>query len=96
MKKIGLFALALVLTLSLVACGRDNKNETTTPTTLPTTAPTTTPTTEPTTTPTTVPTTEPDTDGSIPDPNIIGNTEATSGAEGIVNGTEDILNKAMR
>lgn len=59
MKKMMSLLLALVLVLSLAACGGNNE-PTTEPTTTPTTAPTTEATTEPTTAPTTEATTEPE------------------------------------
>ena len=59
MKKIMSLLLAVVLVLSLAACGGEKPEPTTEPTTAPTTAPTTEPTTAPTTEPTEAPTTEP-------------------------------------
>ena len=81
MKKICIFALALLLSVSFAGCGRNNADETqpstdattTAPTTAPTTRPTTQPTTTPITVPTIFPTIEPTIETNIPDPDI--NTE---------------------
>lgn len=74
MKKFGMIAMALILTLSLCACGRRNNSEPTTPTVpkQPTTAPTAAPTTAPTTEPTVMPDL-PDMDTNIPDPTVDSN-----------------------
>lgn len=73
MKKFGMIAMALILTLSLCACRRRDPSETTTPTTTqPTTAPTTAPATAPTTEPTVMPDL-PDMDTNIPDPTVDSN-----------------------
>ena len=61
MKKLTVIALAIILCVAFVACGRKNNNETTAPST---TAPTTTPTTTPTILP------EPTMETNIPDPSV--------------------------
>lgn len=66
MKRLMCLLTALLLLLSLAACGPVQEGPTTTPTTEPTSAPTTEPTTEPTTQPTAEPTTEPATEPTEP------------------------------
>ena len=82
MKKIALFIMGAVMTLSLCACACNNTAPATTPTT---TAPTTRPTTVPTTAPPTMPTetfTVPIPETNIPDPSV-----DTSLPEGTMNDT---------
>lgn len=78
MKKYGVIALVLVLTMSLCACGRKDDTATTVPTettSRPTTQPTAAPTTE-----TTIPMLDPTVDTNIPDPTVDHN--STEGMDG--------------
>lgn len=87
MKKFLIFALVLVLTMSLMAgCRRKEPAATTTAPSATTAAPTTRPTTAPTTRPTTMPTTEPTTM-----PSQSGTDTTDSGMEDLLPGTEDTV-----
>lgn len=88
MKKFGIIALVLVLTLFLYACSRrNNTKEPMAPTTVPTEAPTITP---------VIPETDPTMDTNIPDPEVNGNSDTeTNNAtdadpnEGEITGTDE-------
>ena len=93
MKKLCIIALALILTLSLAACGRKNKNETnnTTPSTNNSVMPSTDPTKG-----TNVP--DPDVEGAVPDgtngmDDIIDDMTDNNHTDGVMDGKNDNTNK---